>query len=252
MTRRALLFGIAHTDYDAATFPPLPGASTDAADVAQVLQARGFAGPEVVVASGDQLTSAGAQESMLRLVKATKPGDLSVVYFSGHGWQFPDKSGDEDDQLDECLVFVDEPIGDDWFRVKLWPEAAPGAKFVVIAEACHSESAMLGLWVDDRPVPEPERADKPWWRLSLSSCRDQEVALAMASGDGGSGVVTGVMLEVLRSAPVVSYRQLWQNVATTVRNRYAHRGAGTPSWTYCGPDDSLINAPSFGAGSAAG
>lgn len=248
MARRALLFGISHTRYNRATFPPLPGAGVDADRVARALIAKRFAASDVVVPSGDHLTAASAQQSMLRMVEATGPNDLSVIYFSGHGWQFRDQSGDEPDHLDECLVFSDEPIGDDWFRAYLWPAAIPRARFVVIAEACHSESALLGFHAEVVPVPEPAREDKPWWRLSLSSCRDKEVALAMANGDGGSGVVTEVMLGILTRKPELSYRQLWQDVSSTVRDQYAHRGAGTPVWTHCGPDDSLVDSSTFEEG----
>ena len=46
------------------------------------------------------------------LVDGTVPGDEIFMFFSGHGFQQPDKNGDEDDGYDETLVPVDTRVDD--------------------------------------------------------------------------------------------------------------------------------------------
>jgi len=53
----------------------------------------------------DQATRGNLEQAMCEWLPAqSRPGDTVFVYFSGHGGQFPDRSGDEADQLDEYLV----------------------------------------------------------------------------------------------------------------------------------------------------
>jgi hypothetical protein len=89
-----------------------------------------------------------AKRCLMELVKETHDGDLSVIYFSGHGWAVPDSNGGDEDGKDECLVFANGPLRDDWGLFQLWPKANKGARFIVVLEACHSLSA-LGDEVQD-------------------------------------------------------------------------------------------------------
>lgn len=229
-------------------FPPLAGVATDVRSMRSLLAGAGF---EVTVARGaENLTSTGVKASLLRLVDETGPGDLAIIYLTGHGYRYPDTSGDEVDGWDEAFVCADGPIPDDWFRAKLWPHTKPGARIVAVVDACHSASAVLGLRPGD--IPEPTLATNPApvpgsYRLVLAACRDYETTVALGPSDGGGGVVTTVMREVLASNSLVSYRDLWREVAERVRDRYHNRRIGQPRIDSLGPDDGLLDSIAFHA-----
>lgn len=65
-------------------------------------------------------------------------GDMFVFYFSGHGGQKPDVSGDEEaDGQDETLcTYASEIVDDD--LAALWPEFASGVRIVMLSDCCYS------------------------------------------------------------------------------------------------------------------
>lgn len=75
-------------------------------------------------------------------IKDCEAGDIFVFHYSGHGTQVPDLSGDEKDELDECLVSYDY----DWENMLLDDDLNdifvqyPDVSIEVILDACHSGS----------------------------------------------------------------------------------------------------------------
>ena len=232
------------TRFGGGLFRPLPRVEGDIARVRETLGSRGF---DVAATSLDSSADEIADE-IAELVETTRSGELSVLYLAGHGYRAKDASGDETDGWDESFVCSDRPIVDDWFRDELWPRAVSGARFVVVVDACHSESSTLGLRPGAEAVPAPERAPgRGYYRLTLSACRDQEVTRDRARCDAGGGIVTGELLYTLARDPSLSYRDLWSVVATSVRDGYSHTGVGTPESSYYGGDDSLLTETAFRA-----
>ena len=56
-------------------------------------------------------------------------------------------------RLDETFVCADRALRDDWFRDGLWPLVRAGARFVVVVDACHSDTMILGLRPEPPPTP---------------------------------------------------------------------------------------------------
>ena len=52
-------------------------------------------------------TGANIRLALQLLIDATQPGDTVLVYYSGHGSQWPDLNGDEPDRVDEAIVPYD-------------------------------------------------------------------------------------------------------------------------------------------------
>ena len=112
------------------------------------------------------------------LVQGTQPGDRVYLYFSGHGLQVKDVSGDEEDGLDEALSTYDIVAGDgDWSNVILddeldaMLEKLKGRAVSIVVDACHSGtiSRSLSTKVADvmesarflpRPFAKPVEAEK--------------------------------------------------------------------------------------------
>jgi len=82
-----------------------------------------------------------------RLPAATRPGDVVVIYWSGHGARCADDNGDERDGFDEYLVPYDGRWADEATirrtmllddTIGRWLQELDGRKLVVILDTCHS------------------------------------------------------------------------------------------------------------------
>lgn len=86
------------------------------------------------------------------LVTGTVPGDRVYLYFSGHGLQVKDTSGDEEDGMDEAISTYDIKAGDDdWTNVILDDdleavlEKLKGRAVTLVIDACHSGTISRSL-----------------------------------------------------------------------------------------------------------
>lgn len=97
---------------------------------------------------GPQATLKNIEDAVrMRLPAVTRPGDVVVIYWSGHGARCADDNGDEKDGFDEYLVpydgrWADEAtirrtmLIDDTFG--RWVQELDGRRLVVILDTCHS------------------------------------------------------------------------------------------------------------------
>jgi len=103
---------------------------------------------EAAVLVDRQATLANIEQKIRRwLPEVTRPGDLVVLYWSGHGARCADDNGDEKDGYDEFLVPADGRLGDaaTLRRTMLiddtfgrWMQDLDGRKLVIILDTCHS------------------------------------------------------------------------------------------------------------------
>jgi len=121
----------------------LQGPPYDAALMAEVLVARGVdpaamqvlgaaAVPPGVVTGAP--TRAGILAALASVATAARPGDTVVFYFSGHGAQAPDTSGDEAGGMDEILLPAD---------AKGWSGAAQAVENALVDDTLHDWAAGL-------------------------------------------------------------------------------------------------------------
>ncbi len=82
-------------------------------------------------------TSTQILDGLSEAAKTCQPGDLFVFYFSGHGGQQPDVSGDELDGQDETLVAYDREIIDDELN-KVWTKFKSGVRIFMLSDSCNS------------------------------------------------------------------------------------------------------------------
>jgi len=90
----------------------------------------------------DRRATGGAIRQAIRdLLARSRPDDVALVQFSGHGSFVPDEDGDEPDGADECLCPHDVtrkgPITDDEL-FELFSARPAGVKVVMISDSCHS------------------------------------------------------------------------------------------------------------------
>lgn len=110
--------------------------------------------PEAIRVLTDERATRQAMLSSMDewLVAGTAPGDRVYLYFSGHGLQVKDTSGDEEDGMDEAISTYDIKAGDDdWTNVILDDdleavlEKLKGRAVTLVIDACHSGTISRSL-----------------------------------------------------------------------------------------------------------
>jgi hypothetical protein len=189
--RRALLIGIDHYAPPAgAVLPELPGEhardsrfssgsswfslqgpSIDVASM-QVLLKQTYGFTDIKVLPEEQATRQGILSAIDELVAKTKPGDIVVLYYSGHGSRRLDTLSSKD-QMDETIVPIDawkgaEDIRDKELAVRFNQIVFDHqAHLTAIFDSCNSgtmargltQSVLRALPYDDRDVAEEKRRD---------------------------------------------------------------------------------------------
>jgi hypothetical protein len=276
---RAVLVGVA--DYlilDA----DLKGPANDARLMAETLVARGLAPANITVLTSDpvglpqstptgQPTRAAILQALDAATVASRPGDTVVFYFSGHGAQAPDLSGDEGGGYDELLLpadaagwkgaigAVENAILDD--ELQAWAQAtlAKGVKVIGLIDACHSatgfravggqgaakvlDETQLGIPDDvtsvaGTPAP-PLTGDFVFLYSSQSDQRSFEYPMANGTWHGE---FTLRLAQTLRDAPQASWAQV---LSATTEAMVQGPARQMPDGE--GP---LLDAPVFGEGRA--
>lgn len=278
----ALLIGVADYEYLDAD---LQGPGFDVALMAQTLLARGVA-PAAITALTTMPDAPGMPDGMAlglprkaailaamdALTDAAKPGDTVLFYFSGHGSQAPDTSGDENGGPDEILLpmdatgwkgavsMVENALIDDELHDWASSLTARGAKLLGVIDACHSGTGFRALSGAGRARVLPPDAlgipdDAPNAPATAPSALTGDFAFLYSSqpdqrsfeyplGDAGQwhGAFTLALTQTLRNAPGASWRQ----VLTTTRDRM-QQGSARQDPDGEGP---MLDQPIFGTGAA--
>jgi hypothetical protein len=137
--KKALLVGI--DEYPRAD-QVLRGCTRDALRMKAALVARyGFEETEARTLLGPAATRAAIERELAWLVGGTSAGDVCVFHYAGHGGQVKDRSGDEEDGSDECLLPIDYGaagmLSDDDLAV-FYRRVVPGANLTLVMDCCHA------------------------------------------------------------------------------------------------------------------
>lgn len=249
--RLALIVGVG--SYQAPSIDTLLGPPNDAARMFTLLTGPGgygFPAQNVCTLINEQATLATFRKAFDQaLVKRAHPGDVVVIYFSGHGTQEPDLNGDEPDGWDETLLLHDSkldahhpPLIDDEWNTMLSQVSEKTRHVVVIMDSCNSGTAMRGGMAVARFVPpdttrppqtnKPAAADGTEDSASSVSPRPGLVVLS-AAADGtsaieayGEGFFTSALLQVLSAAG--PFPLTYAQMAARVRPLVASMAAQTP------------------------
>jgi len=126
------------------------------------------------------------QRQMEALVKrcVANPPEQIIIYYSGHGTSQPDRNGDEEDHVDECLVPCDYLehgfLVDDWWLDHVWARLPLSVRVTCIFDCCHSGTILDLPFVDDGDGL--RRTHRSGWDrplpliVSLSGCRDPQTS----------------------------------------------------------------------------
>lgn len=206
----AILMGI--NVYSDRRLPTLSFAEKDAEDLGDVLSDAvigNFPAGNVVTVLGKELTTrAGERILYTHAVKNRKPGDVVLVYFSGHGFKVGTHQkaylGTYDVQLDHLTENTNAGLRLDYIHEEIFMRSQ--AQYILlILDCCHSgafvpealrgsafieEGSVLGLDIFSRVGA--------FGRVALVACRHD--ALSRESANLKNGVFTHYLLAGLRGA----------------------------------------------------
>ncbi len=147
-THRALIVAVGN--YPSSSGWPRLNSTNDMALLKPVMQKHGFV---VTTLTDAQATKAGIVSAIKCLTAESRPGDHVWLHLSGHGQQVEDRSGDENDALDEAFVPFDahrrysktyrgqNHLTDDVLNpllVALRKRLGGNGELLVTIDACHS------------------------------------------------------------------------------------------------------------------
>ena len=134
--KKALLIGI---NYVGSQYQ-LYGCINDVVQVSDLLKSSyGFESVELLTDdTSKKPTSATILASLQDLFTGAKQGDQIVVYYSGHGTQTRDTSGDEKDGFDEAMYAIDNKLITDDQIFSMIDKSANGATVNIFFDCCHS------------------------------------------------------------------------------------------------------------------
>ena len=250
IVKRAVLIGI--DDYLAnPRISDLNGAGNDVDLMRSVLIGKFDFAPEDIIVLRD---SAATHQNIIATIRShlgqSRPGDVAIVHYSGHGSQMRDADGDEPDRMDETIVPHDSRVGDvfditdDQINELMSEISARTPNVVFILDSCHSGSAARaavaqGLNTTARYAPADEREPPPATRgarglesvddfrlpgagyVLISGSRANELSNETHLGDATHGAMTYFLADALQSAGVqATYRDVMEQTQADVTARF--------------------------------
>jgi hypothetical protein len=224
---RALVIGIGSYPPDTG-YSVLEGPPNDVRLMQDWLVKDWGANPSAVrTVTEQQATSLGIQEAIRsHLVEDTRPEDVAVLYFTGHGGQAPDLEGDETDGQDELLVSYDyrktEPstwLTDDLLHAHL--RTIPARHVLILFDCCNAGTATRGVKGAGSPFTWKTRStavastsfrekSAPDHHVYFAACGDGELARQIALEEGVVGVFTHGFLQMMKGETANASLDLFQ------------------------------------------
>lgn len=209
MTKHALLVGINYFGQDG----ELAGCINDVINIKDMLISKfGYSADNIIMLTDDQEeeskkpTATNIIQNLYNLISKTH-SDTEEIWFhySGHGYYIRDRSGDEEDGMDECLCPVDYQesglIRDDDLRniVKYIDSTCRG---IFIMDCCHS-GTILDLKYQYVGKNENKIANNTSLAIDapvimISGCRDDQTSADAYINSENQGAMTHALLFALK------------------------------------------------------
>jgi metacaspase-1 len=165
----------------------LSGCINDATDMQAMADSLGYSSTKLI---DSDATTYRVVSEIGQAARELESGDILFLSYSGHGGQFQDVTGEEDDNLDETWCLWDRQLIDDELYC-LWSRFNPGVRVVVLSDSCHSGTvARMLKTVEDltqkvsrsREAPSPEHQATIEALTRAIGIEPEELANAAARG----------------------------------------------------------------------
>jgi hypothetical protein len=201
MVKKIFLFGSNYKGTDA----ELQACLSDCCSIRDFFKTHGYLVEEYL--SEKTLSWTDLKPKLTAWIQSLRSGDTGVIYYSGHGFQLKDKSGDEKDGQDEAIYFSEKRYAtDDDIRILL-QLAKPGVNLFLLFDCCHSGSmADLPYSLKDLRVVKENTFHFKANIVSISGCTDPNVSY----GDGTAGYLTSSFIKILSNwKPSINLDDQW-------------------------------------------
>jgi len=144
-----------------------------------------------------------------------------TIFFTGHGAQVKDKSGDEDDGFDEAMVFDSGHIVDDDLLVLLEDTCPKNLRVLLLTDCCHSGS----IW---DLQSEKDKSKLPENVISVSAAKDSQTAKQTNLNQKDQGIFTYFFWKILNSKPQITPKQI-ESVINRAMTKFNQHYTYSPS-----------------------
>jgi hypothetical protein len=182
-----------------------PGAKQDADNITNMLMDKyNLPQRNIIPCDNGLATWSNVKGWLKRFIKAAvaKKNIDFFIYYTGHGKQIDDISGDEGDGKDEVFCFYDRIVVDDEFRQILY-DFPYWCNITIVTDCCFSET-ICDVMPTESLKPFQRTIDANVWHLA--SCLDSQSALTKANSDGS--LFTTNLIEQLQNDSCISYKNL--------------------------------------------
>ena len=243
--RKALLIGI--ESYDDGRFAPLPSCRVDVWQLKQVLEHPAIGGFDIVTALTDPAAT-DMRQAIGDFLDDAGPGDLALVYVSGHGVRLTHSTGEfffiaKDTVFDEP---TDTGVSASFVNEQL--EACRSPQKIMIIDACEGGGYAVGLRTRDAKTARPSPLQSRGVYV-LSSSGPGEACYSGApspSGDPAPSVFTEEIIQALRTGRAdgdgnVSVEDLFHYVSRRVRSQEL-QSSQAPVYSAVGVNSKIVIA----------
>lgn len=119
----------------------LPGIDYDVDMAVQMAKRLGF--EKIITLRDDKATIGNIKQNLENIAQSIGENDKVLIYYSGHGSNIDDTSGDESDGKDETLYVYDGNLVDD--ELNNYLNAIKSKEMVILMDSCHSGTATKSL-----------------------------------------------------------------------------------------------------------
>ncbi|KAK8899755.1 hypothetical protein M9Y10_002077 [Tritrichomonas musculus] len=166
----------------------------------------------------------------LKFILMNTSSDLTIFY-TGHGSQKRDTSGDEADGYDEVMVFDEGFVVDDELANYL-VKYAHGQRIVLLTDCCHSGS----IWDIQSILSRKENVSPNI--ISISASADNETSKQTKFGTKDQGIFTYYFWQVFEQNNAITTTQMKAKIDPMIR-RFGQK------LEYASTSDGIVNDPIF-------
>ena len=166
----------------------------------------------------------------LKFILQNTSSDLTIFY-TGHGSQKRDVSGDEEDGYDEVMVFDEGYVVDDELANYL-VKYAHGQRIILLTDCCHSGS----IWDIQSILARKENVSPNI--ISISASADNETSKQTKVGSKDQGIFTYYFWQIFEQNNSISTTQMKAKIDPIIR-RFGQK------LEYASTSEGIVNDPIF-------
>jgi hypothetical protein len=212
--KKALLIGINYLN----TPYQLNGCIDDTKRMHDLLSTLGFQNIKILTdVTAIKPTKTVILNELTQLIKTAASGDVLFVYYSGHGSNTYDTSGDETDKTDEMLVSLDlKAVLDDELKNILNANMKTGVTLIGLFDSCHSGTVLdlkyqysyNGTFTENDKVTECNGNV-----LMISGCKDEQTSVEAYVDNKLQGALSWCFIDSINKNPNSSWRELLKTIS---------------------------------------